>query len=86
MTAARAAQRRLKRKTLIADPYRGFHVIVPPAYRRLGCLPADQFIPDLMSHLGTAYPVALAPWKKMNGFQRDPRWNVAENIEVVPDL
>ena len=230
VTAARAALRRLKRRTSVADPYRGFHVIVPPAYRRLGCLPADQFIPDLMSHLGepyyvgllsaakyhgaghqaplvfqvvvpksrralqcggvrvefvarrnmhetpvierntqtgticiaaseatavevvgyaercgsldnvatvlaelaeslrgellaeearraplawvqrlgyllervdqtdladyldpvltarTAFPVALAPWKKMNGSRRDPRWNVAENIEVAPDL
>ena len=43
----------------IADPNRGFHVVVPPAYRRLGCLRADQFIPDLMAHLGEPYYVGL---------------------------
>jgi hypothetical protein len=36
VTAVRAALRRLKEKTVIADPARGFHVIVPPAYRALG--------------------------------------------------
>jgi hypothetical protein len=45
---------------------------------------ADYLDPVLTAR--TAFPVALAPWKKMNGSQRDPRWNVAENIEVVPDL
>jgi len=58
-TAARAALRRLKAKGEIADPHRGFHVIVPPEYRRLGCLPAEQFVPQLMLHLGATYYVAL---------------------------
>jgi len=57
--AVRAQLRRLKEKGYIADPYRGFHVVVPPKYRRLGCLPADQFIPHLMDHLGEPYYVAL---------------------------
>jgi predicted transcriptional regulator of viral defense system len=59
VAAVRAALRRLKEKTLVADPYRGFHVIVPPEYRQLGCLPADQFVPDLMERLGEPYYVAL---------------------------
>jgi predicted transcriptional regulator of viral defense system len=59
MIATRAALRRLKGKTRIADPYRGFHVIVPPEYRSLGCVPPDQFLPDLMSHVGEPYYVAL---------------------------
>ncbi len=59
LIATRAALRRLKEKGAIAVPYRGFHVIVPPEYRKLGCLPADQFIPDLMEHLGTPYYVGL---------------------------
>lgn len=59
LVAARAALRRLKSKKMIADPYRGFHVVVPPEYRSLGCLPADQFIPDLMDHLGEPYYVGL---------------------------
>ena len=67
VTAARAALRRLKRKTSVADPYRGFHVIVPPAYRRLGCLPADQFIPDLMAHVGEPYYVGLLSAAKYHG-------------------
>jgi len=67
LTAVRAALRRLKRKGHIAAPYRGFHVIVPPEYRRLGCLPADQFIPQLMEHLGLAYYVALLSAARYHG-------------------
>ena len=52
ITAARAALRRLRGKGVIAAPHRGFHVIVPPEYQRLGCLPAEQFVPQLMEHLG----------------------------------
>lgn len=59
VAAARAALRRLQGKGLVAAPHRGFHVIVPPEYRRLGCLPADQLVPRLMEHLGLAYYAAL---------------------------
>lgn len=59
VAAARAALRRLKGKGLVADPYRGFHVIVPPEYAGLRCLPADQFVPDLMQHLRQPYYVAF---------------------------
>jgi predicted transcriptional regulator of viral defense system len=58
-SAARAALRRLRDRRLIATPYRGFHVIVPPEYRKIGCLPAEQFIPQLMQLLGLDYYVAL---------------------------
>jgi predicted transcriptional regulator of viral defense system len=63
----RAALRRLKAKGEIADPHQGFHVIVPPEYRRLGCLPADQFVPQLMQHLGEAYYVALLSAAELHG-------------------
>mgnify|MGYP001614329839 FL=1 len=46
--AIKAALRRLQKKGWIAMPYRGFYVIVPPEYRAAGCLPPEQFIPDLM--------------------------------------
>ena len=59
VAAVRAQLRRLKAKGHIADPYRGFHVVVPPRYRRLGCLPPDYFVPQLMEHLGEPYYVAL---------------------------
>jgi len=67
LPAVRAALRRLKRKGEIADPYRGFHVIVPPEYRRLGCLPADQFIGQLMEHLGEPHYVALLSAAELHG-------------------
>ncbi len=57
--AALAALRRLKVKGEVAVPYRGFYVIVPPEYRRIGCLPAEQFVPNLMVHLGLDYYVGL---------------------------
>lgn len=57
--AVRAQLRRLESKGHIAHPYRGFHVVVPPRYRRLGCLPPEQFIPQLMQHIGEPYYVAL---------------------------
>ena len=67
VTATRAALRRLKQKGFIADPYRGFHVVVPPAYRRLGCLPAEQFIPELMAHLSEPYYVGLLSAARYHG-------------------
>lgn len=48
-------------------PYRGFFVIVPSEYRRLGCLPADQFIPQLMEHLGLAYYAAILSAGRYHG-------------------
>ena len=65
--ATRAALRRLRQHGLIADPYRGFHVIVPPEYRRLGCLPADQFVPQLMEYLRAYYYVALLSAPELHG-------------------
>jgi predicted transcriptional regulator of viral defense system len=65
--AVRAALRRLKAKGAIADPHQGFHVIVSPEYRRLGCLPADQFVPQLMHHLGEPYYVALLSAAELHG-------------------
>src|SRR5204862_425249 len=67
LAAVQAALRRLKRRGEIADPYRGFHVIVPPEYRRLGCLPAEQFVPQLMRVLGETYYVALLSAAELHG-------------------
>lgn len=57
--ATKLALNRLTRQDLIASPSRGFYVIIPPEYRSLGCLPADQFIPALMKHAGQSYYVGL---------------------------
>lgn len=67
LSAVRASLRRLERKGALASPFRGFHVIVPPEYRRLGCLPAEQFIPQLMAHLGIDYYVALLSAAELHG-------------------
>jgi predicted transcriptional regulator of viral defense system len=65
--AARAVLRRTKARGETADPHRGFHVIVPPEYRRLGCLPPEQFVPQLMEHLGEYYYVALLSAAELHG-------------------
>ena len=65
--AARASIRRLREKGRVAMPFRGFHLIVPPEYRALGCLPADQFVPQLMEHLGLAYYAGLLSAARLHG-------------------
>lgn len=57
--ASKLALNRLSKQGLIASPARGFYVIVPPEYRSLRCLPADQFIPALMKRLALPYYVGL---------------------------
>ena len=57
--AARLALSRLARKGHVASPARGFYMIVPPSYWRLGCLPPDGFVPELMEYWGLEYYVAL---------------------------
>ena len=58
--AAKVALNRLAKKGAIASPARGFYVIIPPEYRLLGCLPADQFIPSLMKSLNLTYMRAFS--------------------------
>lgn len=65
--AARQALRRLASKDEIASPARGFYVIVPPEYRRLGCLPADQFIASLMDHWSIPYYIGLLSAAQYHG-------------------
>jgi len=65
--AIKAALRRLRKKGWIAMPYRGFYVIVPPEYRAAGCLPPEQFIPDLMDYLGEVYYTGLLSAAEYHG-------------------
>ena len=65
--ATKLALSRLARQKLIAQPARGFYVIVPPEYRSLGCLPADQFIPDLMERLNQSYYAGLLSAAQFHG-------------------
>jgi len=65
--AVKLALNRLEKKSLIASPARGFYVIVPPEYRSLGCLPADQFIPALMKRLDLPYYAGLLSAAQYHG-------------------
>ncbi len=65
--AVRAALRRLDARQATATPVRGFHVIVPPEYRRLGCLPPEQFVPQLMTGLGLPYYFGLLSAAQYHG-------------------
>ena len=65
--ATRLALNRLARQYMIAQPARGFYVILPPEYRSLGCLPADQFIPALMQHLRQPYYAGLLSAAQYHG-------------------
>ncbi len=65
--AARQALSRLAAKGEIASPARGFYVILPPEYRRLGCLPADQFVPALMEQRNACYYVGLLSAAQYHG-------------------
>jgi predicted transcriptional regulator of viral defense system len=65
--AARLALNRLARKDLIASPARGFYVIVPPEYRSLRCLPAEQFVPALLERLKRPYYAGLLTAAQYHG-------------------
>lgn len=65
--AALLALNRLAKQGLLASPARGFYAIVPPEYRSLGCLPAEQFVPDLMKWLERAYYVCLLSAAELHG-------------------
>ena len=65
--ATRQALSRLATRGEIASPARGFYVIVPPEYRRLGCLPADQFVPALMERRNARYYVGLLSAAQYHG-------------------
>lgn len=65
--AVRAALRRSRQKGRIAAPLSGFHLIVPSEYRSLRCLPAEQFVPQLMDHLGKPYYVGMLSAAQFHG-------------------
>lgn len=65
--ASKLALGRLIKKRQIASPARGFYVIVPPEYRSLRCLPADQFVPALMEHRQLRYYAALLSAAQYHG-------------------
>ena len=65
--ALKAALYRLHKRAVIAMPHRGFYAIVPPEHRSKGCLPPQEFIPDLMAHLGEVYYAGLLTAAEYHG-------------------
>jgi predicted transcriptional regulator of viral defense system len=65
--AVKVTLSRLGKRGVIASPARGFYVVVPPEYRSLGCLPADQFIPALMTALSLPYYAGLLTAAQYHG-------------------
>jgi predicted transcriptional regulator of viral defense system len=65
--AAKLALNRLAKQQLVASPARGFYVIVPPEYKAIGCLPAEQFIPALMKRLDLRYYAGLLSAAQYHG-------------------
>src|SRR2546425_668148 len=65
--AAKLALNRLMKQMVVASPARGFYVIVPPEYQALRCLPADQFIPDLLKRLDVSYYAGLLSAAQYHG-------------------
>lgn len=65
--AVKLALNRLRHKGEIASPGRGLYVIVPPEYRALGCLPADQFIPSLLAWADAPYYAGLLSAAQYHG-------------------
>jgi predicted transcriptional regulator of viral defense system len=78
LIATRAVLRRLNRQGRIATPLRGFHVVVPPEYKSIGCLPPEQLIPALMDWLNEPYYVGLLSAAELHGaaHQRPQQFNV----------
>jgi predicted transcriptional regulator of viral defense system len=58
---------RLAKRGLVASPARGFYTIVPPEYKGLGSLPADQFLPALMEWRNTRYYAGLLTAAQYHG-------------------
>jgi len=65
--AAKLSLYRLGKRGLVASPARGFYIIVPPEYKRLGSLPADQFLPALMDWRKTRYYAGLLSAAQFHG-------------------
>ena len=65
--AARMSLHRLAKRRLVASPARGFYTVIPPEYRSIGSLPADQFLPALMEWRKTRYYAGLLTAAQYHG-------------------
>lgn len=77
---------RLRRKGELVTLYKNFHLIVPPEYQMLGCLPANQLIPLLMEYLKIPYYVCLLSAAELHGaaHQRPQIFQVMTSKRMKP--
>jgi predicted transcriptional regulator of viral defense system len=59
--------RHLRADGEIATAIKSLHLIIPAEYRRVGCLPAEQFVDVLMRHLDQPYYVGLLSAAERHG-------------------
>ena len=50
---------RLRRSEVIAQPFKGFYVVIPPHYAAKGIVPPVYYIDQLMDHLSRPYYICL---------------------------
>lgn len=67
LDSVHATLRSMRKRELLATPLRGFHVIVLPEYRALGCLPAPQLVPLLFQFLKEPYYAGLLSAAELHG-------------------
>jgi predicted transcriptional regulator of viral defense system len=77
---------KLRKKGDIVSPAKSLHVIVPPEYQHLGCLPAEELVPILMKHWGLDYYVCLLSAALYHGasHQKPQVFQVMTNKQIRP--
>jgi predicted transcriptional regulator of viral defense system len=63
----KTALKRLVTKNKIISVFKGFYIIIPPAYQNMGILPPVMFMDDLMEYLKRPYYVSLLSAAAMHG-------------------
>ncbi len=65
--ATKLALKRLVDKKKIISVYKGFYIILTPAYFNMGFLPPSVFMDDLMEYLGRPYYISLLSAAALHG-------------------
>lgn len=55
----RVSLHRLRKEGLVISPVHGLHIILSPQHQMVGCIPAEDFIPILMSYWNLDYYAGL---------------------------
>ena len=78
---------KLKQKGEIVTPAKGFYIIVPAEYQRIGCLPPEDLVPILMAHwkIETYYAALLTAALYHGASHQKPQvFQVITNKQLKP--